>query len=174
MLKSRGHNPIRHCSSLGSAVGKSAREENPKCTQSQLQHQPARTGLWRQMCLYWTDVALLAGGEGAAQENQPQHRHCLMSSPATATSALLQVPTSAQAEDALFSTIISPLSSLNFCWVVCSFQLMDCKCGICLQKVVSHRKERQNFSLISDLFNIPLHMTGTREGVGGLILSLAI
>lgn len=103
--ESRGHNPI-HKTLLWLAEhhGCVCSRENPQHTQSQPQHQP---------------VGSLEGEEAAQEDTVPAQAlpHCLPSR-ATAAPALLQVPMSAQAEDALLSTVVPPLSSLNFGWIV--------------------------------------------------------
>lgn len=61
-------------------------------------------------------MAFLEGGEEAAEEDAApaQALPPALRSGATAAPALLQVPTSAQAEDALVSIVTSPLPSLKF------------------------------------------------------------
>lgn len=63
-----------------------------------------------------TDVAFLEGGEEAGEEDAAPAPALppVLPSGATAAPVLLQVPTSAQAEDALLSAVISPPSSLRF------------------------------------------------------------
>lgn len=64
-------------------------------------------------------VGSLEGEEAAREDTAPaQALPHFLPSRATAAPALLQVPVSAQAEDALLSTVIPPLSSLNFGWIV--------------------------------------------------------
>lgn len=85
-----------------------------------------------------------------------------------AAPALLQGPTSAQAEVALLSTVVSPFVILTFlmdCLVVASSWTVNGE--FVSKKIVSRKKERQTCPLMSDLLNIPPHMTGTRRGVGG-------
>lgn len=130
MLKSRGHKPIRHRLGSVSTVGVRAQDENPKCTQSRQQRQPARTTLRGQMWLSWREE------KRQVRRTQPQHRHCLLSSPVE-----LQ-------QHQCFSSY-PPLRRLRMLYyqlsfhlphpyisdgLFSSFQLTDYKWGICLQK----------------------------------------
>lgn len=158
MLKSRGHHPIRHRSSAGSTLGVRTPGENPNRTQSQWQHQPAGTSPSGQR--------FLEGGEEAAPA---QALPPALPSAASASPVLLQEPTSAQAEDASLSAVISPSIVLMFltdCLAVSSSQTVNGEFPP--QKIVSCNRERQTCPFISDLFNIPPCMTGTRKGVDGL------
>lgn len=91
---------------FGEHRGCANREEKPGRAQSQQQRQPVRTNRG-------TDVASSKGGEEAAQDAAP---------------ALLQVPVSAQAGDALLSTAMSHSLILPFlvvCLVVSSSQAVN-------------------------------------------------